>query len=323
MEWSPHRYDRMPYRSSGKWGLNLPAISLGGWQTVGGYESSGEAKRIFYRAFDAGITHFDFANNYGTPAGNGELEGGRILRDLPRDELIISSKAGFYMWPGPYGEWGSRKSIIASCDQSLKRMGLEYFDIFYHHRPDPKTPLEETHGALETLVQQGKALYAGVSNYGPEMTEHAIALREQKSWSPITIHQPVYNLFNRHVEQGLLQSARRHGYGLIAFSPLAQGLLTDKYLRGAPEGSRFSVQGKTQPLTDAQLRQVHELADIAASRGQSLAQMALAWVLRHPEITSVLTAASTVAQLEDSLESLQNLDFSPEEIARIDEVLRP
>ncbi|MHB1683481.1 MAG: aldo/keto reductase [Bacilli bacterium] len=321
MELNPDRYQDMQYRTCGKWGLKLPVISLGGWQTVGGYERKGEAKESFFAAFDAGITHFDFANNYGTPPGNGEIKGGKILRELPRDELIISSKAGYYMWPGPYGEWGSRKYIIASCDQSLKRMGLDYFDIFYHHRPCPDIPLEETHGALETLIQQGKVLYAGVSSYPVDMTDATVRLREKKKWFPMTIHQPVYSMLNRWIEDGLIKNAAKHGYGIIAFSPLAQGLLSDRYLNGVPAESRFGAQGREKVLSESQLAKIRGLNVIAAERGQSLAQMALAWVLRHPQVTSVLTAVSSVDQLRDSLQILNKLAFAPDELERIEQVL--
>jgi L-glyceraldehyde 3-phosphate reductase len=321
VEFNPNRYDHMQYRQCGKWGLKLPLLSLGGWQTVGGYEAEAEAKKCFFSAFDVGITHFDFANNYGTPPGNGEITGGKILRELPRDEIIISSKAGYHMWEGPYGEWGSRKYIIASCDQSLKRMGVDYFDIFYHHRPDPNTPLEETHSALETLVQQGKALYAGVSNYPPQMAEDAVLLRERKNWFPITIHQPKYNMFTRNIEDGLIDCAAKYGFGLIPFSPLAQGLLSDRYLHGIPADSRFAAKGKNKALNDSQVKKVQALNAVANERGQSLAQMALAWILRWPQITSVLTAVSNVGQLNDSLKALENLHFSDEELKRIDEIL--
>jgi L-glyceraldehyde 3-phosphate reductase len=321
VEFNPNRYDHMQYRHCGKWGLKLPLISLGGWQTVGGYEAEAEAKKCFFSAFDAGITHFDFANNYGTPPGNGEITGGKILRELPRDEIIISSKAGYHMWEGPYGEWGSRKNIIASCDQSLKRMGLDYFDIFYHHRPDPNTPLEETHSALETLVQQGKALYAGISNYSPQMAEDTVLLRERKNWFPITIHQPKYNMFTRNIEDGLIDCAAKHGFGLIPFSPLAQGLLSDRYLDGIPADSRYAAKGKNKALNESQVKKVQALNAAARERGQSLAQMALAWILRWPQITSVLTAVSNVGQLNDSLKALENLQFSDEELKRIDEIL--
>lgn len=321
MGFNPDRYDKMHYRQCGKFGLKLPVISLGGWQTVGGYEREGEAKRIFYSAFDAGITHFDFANNYGNPPGNAEIAAGKILRDMPRDELIISSKAGYRMWPGPYGDGGSRKYIISSCDQSLKRMGLEYFDIFYHHRPDPETPLEETHGALQTLIEQGKILYAGISGYPPKLTEDTISLREKKNWFPFTIHQPIYNMFDRGIEDGLIAAAAEHGFGIITFSPLAQGRLTGKYLRGIPRGSRFHVEGTRSVLTDSQLGKIQALTDIAQRRGQSLAQMALAWILRWEEITSVLTAVSRLEQLQDSLKLLDNSRFSSEELDEIEDIL--
>jgi L-glyceraldehyde 3-phosphate reductase len=319
VDFNPERYNKMQYRNCGKWGLKLPVISLGGWQTIGGYEAEGEAEKFIFAAFDAGITHFDFANNYGVPAGNGEITGGRILKNLPRDEIIISSKAGYYMWPGPYGDMGSRKYIIASCDQSLKRMGLEYFDIFYHHRPDRNTPLEETHGALETLIQQGKVLYAGVSNYPPELMEETIKLREKKNWFPITIHQPPYNMFNRTVENGLLTSAARNGFGVIAFVPLAEGLLTDKYINGAPKDARYVIKNKN--ITDQQIAKVKALNDIAAKRGQSLAQMAIAWVLRFKEVTSALTAVSKLEQLTETLKALEHLEFSSEELAEIDAII--
>ncbi|HEY0828892.1 MAG TPA: aldo/keto reductase [Bacilli bacterium] len=319
MDFKPDRYGKMQYRHCGKWGLKLPVISLGGWQTVGGYEEQGEAKQSFFQAFDAGITHFDFANNYGTPPGNGEIKGGKILKHLPRDEIVISSKAGYYMWPGPYGEWGSRKYIIASCDQSLKRMNVDYFDIFYIHRPDQDTPLEETHGALETLIQQGKVLYGGVSSYSPQMTEAAIALKKKKNWFPLTIHQPVYNMFDRWIEDGLIPSAAKHGYGLIPFCPLAQGLLTNKYIHGVPENSRLGLHGNGP--SEEQLRKVKALHGLAAERGQSLAQMALAWILRWKEVTSVLTAVSNTVQLEDSLKILDHLEFSAGELQRIESIL--
>jgi L-glyceraldehyde 3-phosphate reductase len=320
MDFKPDRYDKMQYRSCGKWGLKLPVISLGGWYTIGGYEPVYEAKKCIYAAFDNGITHFDFANNYGIPAGNGEIVGGQILRDLPRDEIIISSKAGYYMWPGPYGDWGSRKYIIASCEQSLKRMNIEYFDIFYIHRPDSNTPLEETHGALETLIQQGKVLYGGVSSYPAEITRLTIELKEKKNWFPLTIHQPAYNMFYRWIEEGLIQCAAENGFGIICFSPLAQGLLSNKYLKGMPADSRFKIQNQKGP-DELQHKKISALNDLAIERGQSLAQMALSWVLRWKEVTSVLTAASKVEQLYENLKILENLEFGPDELKQIDTIL--
>ncbi|TVY05444.1 aldo/keto reductase [Paenibacillus cremeus] len=322
MSWNSNRYDKMQYRSCGKWGLKLPVISLGAWQTVGGYEEEEAAKKVFYAAFEAGITHFDFANNYGSPAGSAEVLGGKILRELPLDEIVIASKAGHRMWPGPYGDWGSRKYIIASCDQSLKRMGIDYFDIFYHHRPDPNTPLEETHGALETLIQQGKVLYAGVSGfYSPERSAETVQLRERKNWSPLTVQMNNYSLFNRKLEEGLKDTAAEHGIGLLAYCPLAQGLLTNKYLNGIPTDSRAG-KNKLKPPTEDELRKIRLLDEVAAARGQSLAQMAMAWILRLKEMTSVVTAVSSLKQLEDSLKLLDNMEFSEDELRRIDSILQ-
>jgi L-glyceraldehyde 3-phosphate reductase len=314
----------MRYNPCGRWGLKLPALSLGGWQTVGGYEAPGVAREVFFRAFDLGITHFDFANNYGRTPGNGEIEGGRILRDLPRDEIVVSTKAGWRMWPGPYGEWGSRKYLIASCDQSLKRLGMEHVDIFYSHRFDPDTPLEETLGALNTLVEHGKALYAGISSYSGAQTRQAAEIGRRNGWAPIVIHQPKYHLFERRIETDLLPVARKLGMGVIVFSPLAQGLLTDKYLGGVPAQSRG---GQTEmpwqmPKADAQtLDRVRRLNGVARDRGQTLAQMAFAWCLRLPEVTSVLTAVSSVKQLEDGVRALDRLAFSKEELRRIDAIV--
>lgn len=319
------RYDKMTYRRCGRSGLRLPAISLGAWQTFGGYRDTEIARECLFRAFDLGITHFDLANNYGQPAGNAEIVVGEILKAMPRDELIISSKAGYYMWPGPYGEWGSRKYLIASCDQSLKRMKLDYFDIFYSHRPDPNTPVEETLGALETLVQQGKALYTGVSNYRGTQFCEAVETVNRKGWMPITIHQPYYNLMGRGIESDLLPHTERLGTGVIPFCPLAQGLLTDKYLNGVPEGSRAvagdaSGTSLVNRLTPEVLAKLKALNEIAAARGQSLAQMALAWILRLPAITSALIGASSIKQIEDNVAALDNLSFSEEELKRIDEI---
>lgn len=316
------RYDRMPYRRCGRSGLLLPPISLGAWTTFGGYRDAEVAQACLFRAFDLGITHFDLANNYGLPPGNAEIVVGKIIKEMPRDELIISSKAGYTMWPGPYGDWGSRKYLIASCDQSLKRLGLEYVDIFYSHRPDPQTPVEETMGALEHLVRQGKALYAGVSNYsGAQFAEAARAA--ERIGLPLTIHQPYYNLLRRTVEWDLLPQTQRVGTGVIAFCPLASGLLTSKYLGDAiPADSRAALQwGRewvAQNLTPERKRTLLALNEIAAARGQTLAQLALAWILRLPGITSALIGASSVQQVEENVAALDCLDFSEDELARID-----
>jgi L-glyceraldehyde 3-phosphate reductase len=316
-------YETMRYNSCGRWGLKLPAISLGGWQTVGGYEAPGVAREVFFRAFDLGITHFDFANNYGRTPGSGEIEGGKILRELPRDEIVVSSKAGWRMWPGPYGEWGSRKYLIASCDQSLKRLGLDYVDIFYSHRFDPDTPLEETLGALDTLVQQGKALYAGISSYSGTQTRQAVEICRRNGWAPILIHQPRYNFLDRGIETDLLPVTRALGIGVIVFSPLAQGVLSGKYLHGVPPGSRGgqSVMPQLPKADPKTLETVRGLAEVARERGQTLAQMAFSWCLRLPEVTSVLTAVSSLEQLEDGVRALERLDFTEEELRRIDAIL--
>jgi L-glyceraldehyde 3-phosphate reductase len=280
------------------------------------------ARDCLFRAFDLGITHFDFANNYGTPPGNSEIVCGRVIRDMPRDELIISSKAGYLMWPGPYGEWGSKKYLVASCDQSLKRMGLEYFDIFYHHRPDPDTPLEETLAALDLLVRQGKALYVGVSNYSGAQFADAARVCERMGLAPITIHQPYYNMLGRRIEWDLLPQTERAGTGVIPFSPLANGLLTDKYLDGIPDDSRAAQKwGRdwvAKNLTPERLAALRALNEMAQARGQTLAQMALAWTLRLPGITSALIGASSVKQVEENVAALANLSFTEEELKRID-----
>ena len=323
---SPTRYDAMRYNRCGRSGLKLPAISLGLWHNFGGVDTFENARAMVHRAFDLGITHFDLANNYGPPPGSAEETFGRILRqDLAgyRDELVISSKAGWGMWPGPYGDWGSRKYLIASLDQSLKRMGLDYVDIFYHHRPDPKTPLEETMGALDHIVRQGKALYAGISSYSPEETRRAAHIL-RKLGTPCLIHQPLYNMFNRWIEDGLLDVLDEEGIGCIVFSPLAQGLLTNKYLDGIPEGSRAAKpHGFLKPahITDEKLDQVRKLNQIAQARGQTMAQLALAWILRHKGMTSALVGASRVEQIEDSVATLSNLEFAEDELAAIDDVL--
>jgi L-glyceraldehyde 3-phosphate reductase len=315
----------MEYRACGRSGLRLPAISLGAWETFGGYRGREVARECLRRAFDLGITHFDFANNYGSPPGNAETVCGLVLRELPRDELIISSKAGFDMWPGPYGSGGSRKHLIASCDQSLKRMGLEYFDIFYSHCPDPSTPLEETLAALDQLVRQGKAIYIGVSNYGAADFTEVLRVRGQLGMAPITIHQPSYNLLNRGIETGLLPAAEAAGTGVIAYCPLASGMLTDKYFGGdIPEESRAArkwgrewVTANLPPDRRARLQGLNELAH---ARGQTLAQMALAWVLRSPAVTSALIGASAVRQVEENVAALDRLEFTGQELGRIDEL---
>ncbi|MFC6315595.1 aldo/keto reductase [Lapidilactobacillus achengensis] len=323
---SDKRYQSMPYQRVGASGLKLPRISLGLWHNFGDVDRIENQKEIIFGAFDRGITHFDLANNYGPPAGSAERNFGRILReDLRgyRDELIISSKAGYYMWPGPYGEWGSKKNIIASCDQSLQRLGLDYLDIFYHHRPDPDTPLLETAQALDLLVRQGKALYIGVSNYSTAQTQ-AIAQIFKQLGTPFIIHQPQYNMFNRSIEQGLTDVLAAEHLGAITFSPLAQGLLTERYLNGIPADSRAARSSSPflQPdNVEATLATVRQLHQIAVERGQSLAEMALAWNLRQPTVTSVLVGASRLSQLEDSLKALDHLDFSPEELQKIDQTL--
>ncbi len=317
------RYERMTYRRSGRSGLLLPAISLGLWHNFGNEDRPMEIGRaIIRRAFDLGITHFDLANNYGPPYGSAEENFGRIFHDdlAPyRDELIISSKAGFDMWPGPYGEWGSRKYLLASLDQSLGRMGLDYVDIFYSHRFDPETPLEETMGALDTAVRQGKALYVGISSYSAEKTNEAAAILRDLG-TPFVIHQPSYSMLNRWIEDELLDTLGALGIGCIVFSPLAQGMLTDKYLHGIPEGSRASRNSSLSPdqLTDEAREKIGALNEIASARGQSLAQMALAWTLRDPRVTSALVGASSVAQLEDNVAALERLDFTDDELAAID-----
>jgi L-glyceraldehyde 3-phosphate reductase len=320
------RYTSMPYRRSGKSGLKLPAISLGLWHNFGGVDTLENSRAMLLRAFDLGITHFDLANNYGPPPGSAEETFGHILKsDLAsyRDELVISSKAGYYMWAGPYGEWGSRKYLVASLDQSLKRMGLDYVDIFYHHRPDPETPLEETMGALDYIVRSGRALYVGISSYSPEQTREAARILKSLG-TPCLIHQPVYSMFNRWIEDGLLDVLREEGMGCIPFSPLAQGLLTDKYLKGIPEGSRASkAHGflKAKQITEDKLSKVRKLNSLAKARGQTLAQLALAWVLRHDTVTSALIGASSVAQIEDAVGALDNVNISQEELQKIEKIL--
>jgi L-glyceraldehyde 3-phosphate reductase len=316
----------MPYSRCGRSGIRLPAVSLGLWHNFGGIDDYANARAMAHRAFDLGITHFDLANNYGPPYGSAEETFGRILEEslgAYRDELVVSSKAGWDMWPGPYGNWGSRKYLLASLDQSLRRLGLEYVDIFYHHRPDPDTPLEETMGALAAAVRQGKALYVGISSYPPELTRRAATLLRELG-TPCLIHQPRYSMLARSVEQGLLDVLEEEGIGCIAFSPLAQGLLTDRYLRGVPDDSRAAKPNtylSRGAVTDDVVARVRALDTLARERGQSLAQMAIAWVLRHRAVTSALVGASRVAQIEDCVAALANLGFAADELAAIDAIL--
>jgi L-glyceraldehyde 3-phosphate reductase len=316
------RYDRMQYRRSGRSGLSLPAISLGLWQNFGGAVPLEHRRAILRRAFDLGITHIDLANNYGPPYGSAEETFGRILRDdlrAYRDELVISTKAGYDMWPGPYGEWGSRKYLLASLDQSLRRMGLEYVDIFYSHRFDPDTPLEETMGALDTAVRQGKALYVGISSYDAAQTAEAAHILRDLG-TRLLIHQPSYSMLNRWIEPDLLDTLEGEGVGCIVFSPLAQGMLSDKYLNGIPAGSRASQDGSlsSRMINDESLEKIRALNEIAQRRGQSLAQMAVAWTLRDPRITSALVGVSSMEQLEGNVAALDRLDFGEDELAEID-----
>jgi L-glyceraldehyde 3-phosphate reductase len=320
------RYDTMRYNLCGRSGLKLPAISLGLWHNFGGVDPLENCRAMLRRAFDLGITHFDLANNYGPPYGSAEETFGQIFRkDLApyRDELVISSKAGWDMWPGPYGDFGSRKYLIASLDQSLKRMGLEYVDIFYHHRPDPETPLEETMGALDSLVRSGKALYAGISMYPAELTRQAVKILHSLG-TPCLIHQPNYSLFDRWVENGLLDVLGEEEIGCIVFSPLEQGMLTNRYLKGIPSDSRAGKPDTylhREDITSDKVAKVRRLNELAERRGQSMAQMALAWVLRQPSVTSALIGASRVSQVEDSVAALNKLDFSPEELDQIENIL--
>ncbi len=319
------RYEAMKYQRCGRSGVLLPRISLGLWQNFGDHDRLDNARSILRRAFNLGITHFDLANNYGPPPGSAEENFGRVFREdfAPyRDELIISTKAGYDMWPGPYGNYGSRKSLLASLDQSLRRMRLEYVDLFYSHRPDPNTPLEETMGALAHAVRQGKALYAGISNYQPDQTRKAAALLREMG-APCLIHQPAYNLLNRWIEDGLTGVLEDERIGCIVFSPLAQGQLTDRYLKGVPEDSRAARERFLKSdQVEKSLPKIRALHALAQARGQSLAQMALAWVLRLPAVTSALIGASSVQQLEDNIKALDHLEFSPEELSQIEDVLR-
>ena len=325
---SQYRYDSMRYNRCGRSGIKLPAISLGLWHNFGSVDVYNNSRNILLSAFDNGITHFDLANNYGPDPGTAEETFGKVLKQQLkpyRDELIISSKAGYYMWPGPYGEWGSKKNLVASLNQSLKRMGLEYVDIFYHHRPDPDTPTEETMRALDLIVRQGKALYVGLSNYTAEQTKKAVAILNDLG-TPCLIHQPRYNIFDRWVEDGLLDVLEENGIGCIPFSPLAQGLLTNRYLETIPEDSRMAKPHgflKKEAFTEDKRRAITGLNKIASERGQSLAQMSLAWLLKDKRITSVLIGASSVKQLNDNLQTLNNLEFTQEELLLIDELSAP
>ncbi|WP_327271864.1 aldo/keto reductase [Streptomyces sp. NBC_01224] len=324
---SADRYQAMPYRRTGRSGLLLPALSLGLWHNFGGDRTPETQGQILRRAFDLGITHFDLANNYGPPPGAAETAMGRALRtDFARlrDELVISTKAGYLMWDGPYGEWGSRKNLLSSLDQSLTRLGLDYVDIFYSHRPDPDTPLEETMGALDSAVRQGKTLYVGISNYSPEQTRQAARILKELG-TPLLIHQPRYSMLDRWVEDGLLTALDELGTGSIAYSPLEQGILSDRYLRGIPEGSRAAGNSPfltPDSVTPELVDRLRALDEVASARGQSLAQMALAWVLRGGRITSAVVGASSVAQLENSVEAVRYLEFADEELARIEDILK-
>ena len=324
---SPSRYDSMKYNRCGRSGLKLPAISVGLWHNFGDVDSFETARKMVRTAFDLGITHFDLANNYGPPPGSAEENFGKIFRKdflSHRDELVVSTKAGYLMWPGPYGEWGSRKYLIASLDQSLKRMGLPYVDIFYHHRPDPETPLEETMMALDHAVRSGKALYAGISSYSADQTRQASRILRELG-TPCLIHQPKYSMFERWIEGGLLKVLKEEGIGCIAFSPLAQGLLSDRYLKGIPRDSRAGKpHGFLRPeqVTDEKLSVVRTLNDLAQQRGQALAQMALAWIMRNPEITSVLVGASRVSQIRECVGALDKTHFSAPELDLIEKALK-
>ncbi|MGW2473189.1 aldo/keto reductase [Streptomyces sp. NPDC001665] len=324
---SADRYENMPYRRTGRSGLKLPALSLGLWHNFGGDRTPETQGEILRRAFDLGITHFDLANNYGPPPGSAETAMGKALATdfaAHRDEIIVSTKAGYLMWDGPYGEWGSRKNLLASLDQSLTRLGLDYVDVFYSHRPDPETPLEETMGALDAAVRQGKALYVGVSNYSPEQTREAARILKDLG-TPLLIHQPRYSMLDRRPEDGLLTALDELGVGSIAYSPLEQGILSDRYLNGIPEGSRAAGSSpflSAEAVTPDLVSRLRELNELAAARGQSLAQLALAWVLRGGRVTSAVVGASSVAQLENNVETVRNLDFTDKELAKIEKLLK-
>lgn len=321
------RYDKMQYRRCGRSGLKLPLLSLGLWHNFGNTTSFENSRQLLRTAFDNGITHFDLANNYGPPYGSAETNFGKIFKEdfrAYRDELLISTKAGWDMWPGPYGDFGSRKYLIASLDQSLQRMGLDYVDIFYHHRPDPDTPLEETMGALDQIVRQGKALYVGVSQYTATQTDRAVMILKNLG-TPFVIHQPRYNMLDRWVEDGLLDTLEKKGLGSIVFSPLEQGILSSKYLKGIPEDSRAAIEGgylDKNKITPQVLEQVRALNKIAENRNQSLAQMAIAWLLKDNRVTSVLVGVSKISQLQDNIEALQNLEFQREELEEIENILQ-
>ena len=322
-----NRYETMIYNRCGLSGLKLPAISLGLWHNFGGVDVFENSQSMIHRAFDLGITHFDLANNYGPPAGSAEETFGEVLRKglgAWRDELIVSTKAGWGMWPGPYGDWGSRKYLVASLDQSLKRMSLDYVDIFYPHRPDPGTPLEETMGALDFIVRSGRALYVGISSYSPSDTRKAAQILRDLG-TPCLIHQPKYSMFDRWIEDGLLETLEQEGMGCIVFSPLAQGLLTDKYLKGVPEGSRAAKPHgflQSADITEEKRAKIRALNEVAKQRGQTLAQMAVVWTLRHPSVTSAIIGASRVAQIEDAIAGLDHMDFAAEELQAIDGILK-
>ena len=322
---NPDRYDgRMPYRNCGRWGLKLPAITLGCWHNFGGDSPTINQKEMIHGAFDHGITHFDLANNYGPPYGSAEINVGKILKDLPRDEILITSKAGYDMWPGPYGEWGSRKYMMASLDQSLKRMQVDYFDLFYSHRFDPDTPLDETLGALDSAVQQGKVLYVGISSYSADSTRQAANICKENNLAPLAIHQPNYSMLNRWVEQGLLDTCGELGMGIIAFCPLFQGLLTDKYLNGIPKHSRFTIENsplRKNEVNEQNLNVIRELNDHARQRGQTLAQMALSWVLRDNRVTSALIGASSSVQILENVKAVHHTQFSVDELGKLDRIL--
>jgi L-glyceraldehyde 3-phosphate reductase len=304
--------------------LKLPAITLGCWHNFGGDTPTDNQKEMIYSSFDEGITHFDLANNYGPPYGSAEINVGKILKDLPRDEILITSKAGYDMWAGPYGEWGSRKYMMASLDQSLKRMNVDYFDLFYSHRFDPDTPLDETLGALNSAVEQGKALYIGISSYSAEYTRKAVNICKENNFAPLAIHQPNYSMLNRWVENDLLDTCGELGLGIIAFCPLFQGLLTDKYLKGIPDGSRASLENsplRKNEVSEQNIKVIHELNEHAGQRGQTLAQMALSWVLRDDRVTSALIGASSATQILENIKSAKQTEFSADELSKLDKIL--
>ena len=319
------RYDaRMHYRKCGRWGLKLPAITLGCWHNFGGSSPSQNQRDMIYSAFDAGITHFDLANNYGPPFGSAEINVGKILKDLPRDEILISSKAGYNMWPGPYGEWSTRKHLLASLDQSLKRVGVEYFDIFYSHRFDSDTPLDETMGALDSAIYKGKALYVGISSYSTKSTMDAVNICNERGFSPLAIHQPNYSMLNRWVEKKLLSTCIDLGLGVIAFCPLFQGLLTNKYLEGTPEGSRATIHNsplRKNEVNEQNLKVIRELNKHAKERGQTLSQMALSWLLKSSTVTSALIGASSSEQILENVKAVRNISFSDNELRKLDRIL--